>query len=308
MSGWRAGLVAFAVGALVLAAGYLVPRLGGGGEGGGGSEAGDASLSCVPALLPMCRQVAADLGTEAEAWRPGESLPADAVVVAPGPDLPAGVEPGPVVARSPIVVAGWLERWPLLVEACGGEVDFGCVAGLSGTEWVESGGPETWGTVSMGLADAGAGEAELLAWWAVRTAGPGDRFSSGLRLTAASDSGLAEDFVLFGASRADVIVVSEVAVAPQLANAPLRGGRIELAYPDPQPWVEYRATTTSGAADALARALLGGDVQSGLGAFGLRPAAGEASGLPDGLGVPGSSAPAPDAATRATLVEEWDAR
>lgn len=299
--------MALAVGAVVLVAGYVVPRLGSD-PGAAPSVDADVVLACVPAVAPACREVAGDLGVATIAWTPGEPVPASAVVVAPGPDLPAGVGSGEVMARSPVVIAVWLERLPLLAEACGGAVDFGCVAGNAGAAWTEIGGPETWGTFTIGLAEPGAGEAELLSWWAVQEAGPSPRLDAGLRLTASSDARLAEDFVLFGASRADAIVVSEVAVAPQLGNAPLRGGRIEIVYPGEQPWVDYLATPTSRQADELAEVLFTADVQDRLAAHGLRPVSGDLAGLPDGLGEPGREQAAPGPEDRATLVETWDGR
>lgn len=77
-------------------------------------------------------------------------------------------------------------------------------------------------------------------------------------------------------------------------------------YPDPAPWVTYVVATSGGrGTDDLIARIISGDLQAGLSTFGLRPARGEASELPDGLGAPGVALPAPDEAERAALLDAW---
>jgi hypothetical protein len=47
------------------------------------------------------------------------------------------------------------------------------------------------------------------------------------------------------------------------------------------------------------------ETQAAFGPFGLRPSDGEATGLPDGLGTPGTPAPPIDASIRDNLIAAW---
>ncbi len=127
-----------------------------------------------------------------------------------------------------------------------------------------------------------------------------------LRLVAADDGRLMADMVLFGPSRADAAVTTEVAIASQLANAPGRGGRLVVTYPDPAPWVSY-VVAPGGGSDArrIAERLLEPEIAALLGPAGLRPPSGEPGELPEGLGQPGEPSPPLDDATRQSLLDSW---
>jgi len=108
----------------------------------------------------------------------------------------------------------------------------------------------------------------------------------------------------FGPSRADAVITTEVAIAGQLENV-WDVGRLEVYYPDPGPWVEYVAAGRGSDAVRLAERLLTPEVQSRLPVLGLRPASGEATGLPGGLGSPGQPFGPLGSAERDALLAAW---
>ena len=110
MSGWRAAIVAAVVGGVILLVGWLMSR-----DGGtdidptvttAAAPSGGATLSCPLALESACRDLATHLGA---GYVPFDGSPPgdDVVVLAPAADLPEGLEPGPVTARSPIALMVW---------------------------------------------------------------------------------------------------------------------------------------------------------------------------------------------------------
>lgn len=307
MSGWRAALVAACIGGLVLLTGWLVGR-GGGVDGspttgvGGGDDL--PVLACPTALDRVCGELAAALGTSAEAFRPGEQAPDGAVVVAPAADLPDSLEPGPIVGRSPIVIVMWRERALALGASCGTAVDAACLASAFGRSWPELGGNDGWGTFKLGLADPTRTEAALAAWSVLAAGGSPAGLAASLRLRADDDGSLLLEMAQFGDSRADAAVATEVAVAAQLDNVLGRGGRFEISYPDPGPWIEFVAAGEGRDADRLIARLLESDLQAVLAAAGLRPVSGDGP-LPDGLGDPGTPAPPLGDVEREALVEAW---
>jgi hypothetical protein len=313
MSGWRAGLVAALVGGVVLLAGWLIPRIGGDGDGEAApststspSSAGLPVLACAPELEAVCRSLASELGTRAAGFTTGNDPGDDVVVVAPVADLPEGLGDPVTVARSPVVITAWRERALVLGTHCGGPVDAACLEQAYGNDWADLGGNQGWGTFKIGLADPGRTEAALLSWSLVASGGAPGGLDDSLRLRAADTGALVEEMVLFGDSRADAGVAPEVAVAAQLANAVGRGGRLEVFYPASGPWVEYAAAGRGRDSGRIVERLLESEVQRSLGPLGLRPAAGEATGLPDGLGVPGTPAAGPGEAARSELLEAWE--
>ncbi|MFH1330444.1 MAG: substrate-binding domain-containing protein [Actinomycetota bacterium] len=306
MSGWRAGLVAAAVGGLILLVGAIVNAAG----GDGGSLAstttaapGDVTLACVPALKEVCADLGASLGVATRTFRSGGDPGDDVVVLAPAADLPAGMT-GAVVARSPVAVAVWRERAVVLAPACGGAVDLACLAGAYGKQWGDLGGNAAWAAFTVGLADPALSASGLEAWRAVAGAGVPRGLKDSLRVRAADDAALMLEMAQFGPSRADAVVTTEVAVAGQLENV-WDVGRLEVYYPDPAPWVEYLAAASGGDARRLAERLLSAEVQSLLAARGLRPASGEATGLPEGLGTPGQPLGPLGPAEREALLAAW---
>ncbi len=308
MSGWRAALVAAVVGGLILAAGYLIPRISDRSPTAPSTTvtAGEAPpLACSPGLEAACRALAPSLGSEVRTFRPGSDPGEGVVVVAPAADLPAGLEPGPVVARSPVAIAAWLERADILRARCG-VVDLACLAGAYGRSWEELGGLDSWGDFKIGLADATATESGLQAWRVVAEDGVPAALAASLRLRSADPGSLMTDLLLFGASRADAVVTTEVAIAAQLPNAPGRGGVLVVSYPDPTAWVEYVAAGRGRGTEDLIARLAEPEIRALMGPVGLRPPAGDPIGLADGLGTPGQPLPPADDSTRATLVGAWN--
>ena len=303
MSGWRAALVAVAVGAVILAAGFVFGR----DEGPSVSQpddGGGVALACAPGLESACRVVAAELGVPYRTWSVGSGVPDRTVVVAPAADLPDGLEAGPVILRSPIVIGAWRQRALVLLSRCGA-LDFECVAGALGMSWSEIGGSPEWGDVKLGLADPAASEEGMLAWSAAASLADPENMALSITLVASSDGRLASDMVLFGDSRADLAITTEAALAGQMANAPGRGGRIEVFYPVSSPWVEYVAAGRGRGVSSLKERLSAPDLEPLWAAAGVRSAVHQVSTLLDGLGQPGSVDPAPDSPSRGRLLTDW---
>lgn len=288
MSGWRAGLVAAAVGGLILIIGIIVHAVGGDGAAPGTTATaapGEVTLLCVPGLEQVCAAIGEAVGVDPATYQPGTELPAGAIVLAPAADLPEGVT-GQVIGSSPVAIAVWLERAVVLAPACGGTIDLACLESAYGKQWGELGGNPDWAAFKLCLADPTLSSSAVTAWRAVAAGGLPEGLDDALRERMANDSRLMGDVALFGPARCDAAITTEVAIAAQLENA-WRWGRLEVYYPDPGPWVEYVAAARGDAAAVLAERLLTPEVQSLLPAQGLRPASGEAAGLPEGLGTPG---------------------
>lgn len=303
MSGWRAALVAIAVGAVVLTAGYVLT----GDRGGevGVVDGGGAGLACSPGIEHACRVVASRLEVEYRPWSAGSTLPDRTVLLAPAADLPDGLAPGSAVLRSPIVIGAWRQRALVLLSRCG-SIDLSCIGGVIGMTWDEVGGSAEWGDVKLGLADPNRSEEGLLGWVAAADLSQDrEAMSLSITLVASSDARLVGDMVLFGDSRADLAITTEAALAGQMANAPGRGGRIEVFYPALSPWVEYVAAGEGRGTQSLIEELSSQDLAEVWSASGVRSAIHQTSGLMEGLGAPGNASPAPDEATRARLLEEW---
>jgi hypothetical protein len=305
VSGWRAGLVALALGSVVLAAGWFFTRDRGPVDPGTTTIPvdRDVTLACPPAYQLACDGLASRLGIARATYRPGATIADGMLVIAPAGDYPEGVNPTPF-ARSPIAIAVWQERSPALQRGC--DIDIRCLIDQAGVSWADLGGPASWGTVALGLADPAEGMADLEAWRLFVEAGvtqsPG--FGANVRLRASDEGQLTSDLVLFP-SRADAVVTSEVAIASQLENARQRAGRLAVFYPDPTPYVVVAAYGEGRAARNLAEQLNSEELQALLGSLGLRPLAGEAMDLLEGLGSPGGELAAVDVAQRETLVASW---
>lgn len=307
MSGWRAGLVAAAVGGLILIVGIIVHAVGGD-DGGPGTTttaaSGDVTLACVPALEDACADLGATLGVTTRTFRPGTDPSGDVVVIAPAADLPAG-STGTLVARSPVALAVWRERAVVLAPACGGTITMACLEGAYGRQWGDLGGDGAWAAFKVGLADPTRSASAMEAWRLVLdSGGVPDGLDASLRVRAADDAALMLEVAQFGPSRADAVITTEVAIAGQLVNV-WDVGRLEVYYPDPGPWVEYVASARGSEAERLVERLLSGEIQGRLPALGLRPASGEATGLPEGLGTPGQPLAPLDSAARDALLAAW---
>jgi len=309
MRNWRPALIAAAVGGIILLTGYLIERTPDEGvtPSTNADSSSEAVLACPATLRPACNALAAELGTTVRSFQAGRDPGPGTVVIAPAADLPANLEIGEVAARSPIAIAVWQDREGVLKTHCGGTVHLTCLSFAYGEAWRDLGGLESWGSLKLGLADPTVSEAGLAAWQAVAGSAVPPGLGVGLRLISEDDAGLMADLLLFGTARADVVVTTEVAIAGQLENAPGRGGRLVVWYPDPAPWVTYVVGTSGGkGTDDLMAGILSGNLQSRLGALGLRPARGEATELPEALGVPGVALPAPDESERAALLDAWN--
>jgi hypothetical protein len=263
-------------------------------------------LACPVALRPACDSLGEEVDAAVRTWTAGDPIAEDEVLVAPPQDLPDGLDISGELARSPIAVTVWLERANVLASGCEGDPDLACVEAALGQQWSELGGSESWGIFKLGLADPTLTEAGSAAWSALAGDGTPEGLAESLRLVASDDGRLMADMVLFGPSRADASVTTEVAIASQLANAPGRGGRLVVTYPDPAPWVSY-IVAPGGSSDAqrTAERLLEPDIATLLGPAGLRPPSGEPGELPEGLGQPGEQLPPLDDATRQSLLDSW---
>jgi hypothetical protein len=304
MSGWRAGFVAMAVGGLVLAIGWVVT-----GDGSPASstttitgvENPDVALACPPALVLACDELAQVLGTSRRPLPAGE-IPADTLVINFAGDMAPELGAQPF-ARSPVAIAMWGERFPTLERVCGA-VDMGCLVENAGRTWDELGGPASWGTMLIGLADPTEGIADLEAWRLVAAANPPPGLGESVRLRAPEGGQLLADLVLFP-SRADAVVASEAAISSQLENARARAGRLVVSYPDPSPYLTISAYGEGRGARNLVERLLAADIQSLLGSLGLRPSTGEATNLLRDLGTPGSELPAVTETEMPGLISSW---
>lgn len=306
MSGWRAGLVAAAVGGLILIAGIIVHAVGGDDDAPGTTTTaapGEVTLACVPALEEACADLAATLGVATRSYRPGTDPGDDVVVLAPAADLPAGLT-GTPVARSPVAIAVWRERAVILAAACGGSITPACLEDAYGRQWGDLGGDAAWAAFKVGMADPTRSASALEAWRVVAVAGVPAGLDAALRVRAIDDAALMLEVAQFGPSRADAVITTEVAIAGQLQNV-WDVGRLEVYYPDPGPWVEFVAAARGGDAERLVGRLLDADTQARLPALGLRPASGDAVGLPEGLGTPGQPLGSLSQAERDALLAAW---
>ena len=305
MSGWRAGLVALAVGGVFLAAGWALTR-----DDAPANPSSttvdpgnaDVTLACPPAFDLVCDQLAARYRAAHVTYRLGAEIPDGTVVIAPVADFPSSLT---VIAfaRSPIAIAIWQERSPALLRGC--DITILCLIGQAGVSWADLGGPESWGAVTLGLADPAEGIADLEAWRLFVEGGVSAGAGDSVRLTAPDDGRLLADLVLFP-SRADIVVTSEVAIASQLQNAIQRAGRLAVFYPDPTPFVSIGAYGQGRAARNLIGDLNTPELQALLGSLGLRPLTGEAQELMEGLGTPAGELAPVDVAQKETLVQAWN--
>ncbi len=310
MSGWRAGLVAAAVGGLILIAGIIV-HAAGGDDGAAGTTTtaapGEVTLACVPALQEVCADLGATLGVATRTFLPGSDPGDDVVVLAPVaelPDRPDGVAVV-VAARSPVAIAVWRERAVILAPACGGTITKACLEGAYGKQWGDLGGDPAWAIFKIGLADPTRSASAMEAWrLVVDSGGVPAGLDASLRVRADDDAALMLEVAQFGPSRADAVITTEVAIAGQLENV-WDVGRLEVYYPNPGPWVEYAAAARGSDAERLVERLLSAEIQGRLPALGLRPASGDAAGLLEGLGTPGQPFGPLDVVERDALLTAW---
>jgi hypothetical protein len=303
MSGWRAGAVAIALGAVVLAVGWFLNRP----DPGDPTDPtdpvveADLTLACSPTFTLVCDELAASNGFATESYVIGNPIPEDSVVIGFAADLPPEAT---AFARSPIAIGVWAEKSGTLENACG-VVDPACIVEQAGTPWADLDGSPDWGMVRLGLADPETGIADQEAWKMIAAQGPEAGFGQFVPLRQTSDGTVWSDMVLFP-SRADIVVSSEVAIASQLENARNRAGRIRVYYPDPTPFLPVAAVGDGRAASNFIETLLTPESQSLLGSLGLRPLTGEATGLMQDLGTPGAEAAGLTETEKSSLIASWD--
>jgi hypothetical protein len=246
------------------------------------------------------------LGTGVRPFHPGEASAEGEVVIAATGDLGEEVNASTTVASSPVAIAVWRERAVILAPACGGTITPACLERAFGKQWGDLGGDASWAAFKVGLADPTRTAAALEAWRLVAGGGVVPAGLGGsLRVRATDDAALMLEVAQFGPSRADAVITTEVAIAAQLQNV-WDLGRLEVYYPDPGPWVYYAAVPRGGDAARVVERLLSAEIQARLPALGLRPASGEAAGLPAGLGVPGQPFAPLDASQREALLAAWE--
>jgi len=295
------------VGALILIAGIIVNAVRGDGETPPGSSttaaSGPVTLACVPGLEEVCAALGEALGVGAADYEPGSAVADGVVVIAPVGDLPEGTT-GQVVGRSPVAIAVWRERALVLEQFCGGAITPDCLEAAYGQQWGDLGGDPAWAGFNLCLADPTRTTAALEAWRAVAADGVPEGLEASLRQRTDNETDLMSQVDQFGTARCHVVLASEVGIAAWL-DAVQDVGRLQVYYPDPGPWVEYAAAAQGDGAAALVARLLTPEVQALLPAQGLRPASGEAVGLPNDLGTPGQPLGPLTAAERDALLSAW---
>ncbi|MGQ0848771.1 MAG: hypothetical protein ACT4OP_06585 [Actinomycetota bacterium] len=303
MSGWRAGLVAIALGGVVLAAGWILTR----------DQPADptdptvppeagVTLACPESFRLACDGLAQQLGLGRASFRTGQEIPPDTVVIGFASDL---VDLTPTsFARSPIAIAVIGERAPTLERRCVA-LTVSCLVEQAGSSWEDLGAPSGWGNVALGLADPEMGVADLESWRLVAAENPPAGFVDSVRLQSEDAGGLMVLWVQIS-TRADAVVTAEVAIAAQLENFRNRASRLEVFYPDPTPFLAISAYGEGRAARAVVEQLSSPTIQEVLGTVGLRPISGDAQGLLDGLGRPGAEMTPLSPAEGPALVAKWD--
>src|SRR4051794_22750588 len=155
-------------------------------DGGGDPKPNRATLLCAQELGEVCKQVESneDVNVVIEpaastAERLGASTdPADVkadgwLTIAPQTgivnDEQQRNQRDPVfgadetIARSPLVFAGPKERLQKLTDRCRAAIKWVCLAGVADQPWIDVGGQEDWGQVTLGHADPQANTIGLLA-------------------------------------------------------------------------------------------------------------------------------------------------
>lgn len=303
MSGWRAGLVAVALGGIVLAVGWFLNRPDPSDPTSTTDpvDQSDLRVACSPAFTLVCDELASRNGLGRTNYTINDAVPEDAIVIGFAADLPSEAT---VFAQSPMAIGVWAEKAGTLENACG-EIDPACLVEQAGTPWADIQGSSDWGSVRLGLADPDTGISDQEAWKLIAAQNPSVGFGQFVPLKQPTDGSVLADMVLFP-SRADIVVGSEVAIASQLENARGRAGRIRVYYPDPTPYLQVAAIGSGRAAQNFIESLVTPEYQALLGSLGLRPLTGEAQNLIEELGTPGAEAAGITEAEKAPLLASWD--
>ncbi|HEX2063256.1 MAG TPA: substrate-binding domain-containing protein, partial [Acidimicrobiales bacterium] len=239
----------------------------------------------------------------------------------------AGLEPalgvGPVVARSPVVLAVWPDRAEALRGHCpAGRIEWACLGDRAGQRWEELGGQPAWGLVKPGHADPGHEATGLVVLGAAATGFFGnadfsrveieedDRFRGWLRRleravpTFRPSAGTPlQDMLLKGPAAFDVVGTTEAEGRALLAAA-ARSDKPVLLYPAPVATADLvLASSGSGpASQQLARLLRGEAGRQALARDGWRVGRGAPpAGSPPLAPGPGL----PDAGVLQALLQAW---
>lgn len=157
-------------------------------------------------------------------------------------------EPGPVLGRSPLLLAAWKDRADVLARRCGAPVDWQCLGDVGGASWAELGGDGAWGTVKPGHADPALHGLGLLEIGQAATSyydrvglsrdnyeadGFLDWFGRLERAVRPTSSGTPlEAMLLTGAAAYDVVGTTEAEAVRALRTAsPERRDHVALIYP-----------------------------------------------------------------------------
>lgn len=163
----------------------------------------------------------------------------------------AGLDPlvaaGPVLARSPVVLAVWPERAAVLARHCGAPaVGWRCLGDNAGRSWADLGGPPTWGplkpghastTTANGLSVVGAATTGYFERTDVSRAdldddGYRDWLTRLERSIPSPSAAPLEDMLLAGPGAFDAVATLEADAGPLLARS-ARAEKPQLLYPAP---------------------------------------------------------------------------
>ncbi|HEX2029651.1 MAG TPA: hypothetical protein VHF25_16840 [Nitriliruptorales bacterium] len=301
-----------------------------GGDGGRGAE-GPLRLTCAAELATACQALAdgrEDLQvTVEEAGHTADRLAAASaadvtddgwMVPAPWPQLVeeargrAGSPPlldhtGPVLARTPLVVAVWSDRSEVLATSCQPDVGWRCIGEMAGRPWSEVGGQEAWGpvkpvvpdpvTTTVGLFTLGQATATYHGRADLSRA---DLDDDGYRdwlgslaggLVHPPDPSL-QAMLPFGRARFDLVATTEASAQPLVERAARAEGLVLLDFePVATADVVLATRRDDRRATMLADLVGGSDGLAALAGAGWRlagdgPAATPRPGLPDGNGLP----------------------
>ncbi len=301
MSGWRAALVAAVVGGLILGVGAFVTREQPGPPGTATSiDESGASLTCAPAIEPVCRTLAGQLGVPYSA----EPVEQGVLIVADGATV-VGFDEVATLSSTPVVIGVWTERASVLsARGCEGELDLDCLLGHLGTRWDAIGGRAEWGEIRLGMANPAAGPAELAAWRVVAHPEIAPELTAGLRLRATDEADLLDTLALRGPAATDAVIATEAALVARWDSLLLKR-RISFVYPDPGPFIDYVVLASGRKGRELADRLLSPDLSAVLGSLGVRPASGAAPSLHEAMGEPGGRLPELTPAEQEALEKTW---
>jgi hypothetical protein len=208
--------------------------------------------------------------------------------------------PGPVLARSPVVLAVWPDRAAALAARCeGGAPGWKCLGEAAGQRWDAIGGDPAWGPVkpghlppstATGLSVLGAATAAWFGRTDLSSADlDDDAFRGWLsrleRAVPASPAPTVETMLVRGPATFDAVGTLEAEAGPVLARS-ARPSKPDLLYPAPVATADVVLATPAGrAADLLAELVEGSAGRRSLARAGWR-----VEGQPRADGIPAEPA------------------